>query len=974
MTPKPLQPALASPEMSETESVGQSPGPASSKGLRIICVGTGWSSEKGGLSTFNRYLALGLKGAGHEVTCVVDTYDPAEFDAAAAGGVTLSTLDRAVSSQNPPVDLVIGHGRITGETAVKIAGIHNCRRIHFIHTRTEAISHIRSDFPKSMEKGDANRKFEVDLCDSADLVAAVGPLLQRHMATVAHCNVHAFLPGLPTEFNSWEPARTPPLERHCLMLGRASDAVIKGFDIGAAAVSRVSPERGEPIAVIRGALNSDRIAINIIKSAMLSSARSSRFQSRPFTADENAVARDIRSAAVVLMPSREEGFGLVGLEAIAAGVPLLVSKRSGLAEFLEEINANHGTVIAVTDDSEESVNIWTAALARVLENLDSAFQSAEKLRLILEKKLSWTNSARGLLDALEAQAHAEKPPPATHSRYLEAALYLSGRLDVAAVNRSTDMIRRLCENAPSGHPRTNPEETSNSIANILLEQFANAHRSDNDVASQLEFALSALRLKYGQSGFIPAEHRAMIQTWRHDASRRKHDANSLEQLQRYLNLADMVAQDIAAIPRDVLAYGRRHGLSMNNAVSDGTAITYAGFGCPAVGETVFDYALENLERIFEAGANLIALNPRALGRGYLPSGKAASPDVAQEKIVVALALRESLDRSAISIMSQKRDEEGITEDASFVARAMPAEIMRFVGGQIGASSQDFLYRWGGTGPTPEMEWRVSPGDRIARWCAAPESGIWHVFIESGHGNGYAYHERNLVGTWKVPAVKLTWPGCAVMWSDREHSLLRAYSFDPGKLVLFRGLDAEAICASVDFHKDVAPKIFGLLRPHRLEVGSFMGRTCLAVFCILDPGTNAVFFLDALDFKALRPPLICHHYFEEVRLVEAGGHSFFMATLTSGSGSAFAVWDVTDGASGKDEPLAICCPSAAGGVLDCLQEEGGFSAWFTSRSLPHGAHLALWRWRYPSGACDKMLVLSNEYALALAVSSPLQKQN
>jgi glycosyltransferase involved in cell wall biosynthesis len=36
------------------------------------------------------------------------------------------------------------------------------------------------------------------------------------------------------------------------------------------------------------------------------------------------------------MPSRHEGFGLVALEAISAGVPVLVSKESGLGRMLIE--------------------------------------------------------------------------------------------------------------------------------------------------------------------------------------------------------------------------------------------------------------------------------------------------------------------------------------------------------------------------------------------------------------------------------------------------------------------------------------------------------------------------------------------------------------------------------------------------------------------------------------------------------------
>ena len=44
----------------------------------------------------------------------------------------------------------------------------------------------------------------------------------------------------------------------------------------------------------------------------------------------------------VLMPSRSEGFGLVGLEAIAFGVPVLVSAESGLGRVLRAV----GTEVA----------------------------------------------------------------------------------------------------------------------------------------------------------------------------------------------------------------------------------------------------------------------------------------------------------------------------------------------------------------------------------------------------------------------------------------------------------------------------------------------------------------------------------------------------------------------------------------------------------------------------------------------------
>jgi glycosyltransferase involved in cell wall biosynthesis len=48
------------------------------------------------------------------------------------------------------------------------------------------------------------------------------------------------------------------------------------------------------------------------------------------------VVRLLNGALFVVVPSRFEPFGIVALEALAAGKPLLATKTGGLAEFLSE--------------------------------------------------------------------------------------------------------------------------------------------------------------------------------------------------------------------------------------------------------------------------------------------------------------------------------------------------------------------------------------------------------------------------------------------------------------------------------------------------------------------------------------------------------------------------------------------------------------------------------------------------------------
>lgn len=76
----------------------------------------------------------------------------------------------------------------------------------------------------------------------------------------------------------------------------------------------------------------------------------------------NKDPRRQNKASVLLMPSRTEGFGLVGLEAIALGCPVLISEKSGLAELLQSTpgkdEANRLHVVPVSQDDDKNVQLY----------------------------------------------------------------------------------------------------------------------------------------------------------------------------------------------------------------------------------------------------------------------------------------------------------------------------------------------------------------------------------------------------------------------------------------------------------------------------------------------------------------------------------------------------------------------------------------------------------------------------------------
>jgi UDP-glucose:(heptosyl)LPS alpha-1,3-glucosyltransferase len=82
----------------------------------------------------------------------------------------------------------------------------------------------------------------------------------------------------------------------------------------------------------------------------------------------------LAAADVVCVPSRQEAFGNVVLEACAAGVPVVTSRRAGAAELLEGALAT-----LVVDDPEDLVAL-AAALARALGPEGPALARAARAR------------------------------------------------------------------------------------------------------------------------------------------------------------------------------------------------------------------------------------------------------------------------------------------------------------------------------------------------------------------------------------------------------------------------------------------------------------------------------------------------------------------------------------------------------------------------------------------------------------------
>ena len=111
----------------------------------------------------------------------------------------------------------------------------------------------------------------------------------------------------------------------------------------------------------------------------------------------------LREASVAVFPSRLEPFGLAAAEAIAAGVPSVISRHSGLAEIIEpNVDAFVAdpfneedlaySIMSILMNPEEAKEMAQRGQNKILDNLDSC-KMALQLRYLCESHR--TKGAKG---------------------------------------------------------------------------------------------------------------------------------------------------------------------------------------------------------------------------------------------------------------------------------------------------------------------------------------------------------------------------------------------------------------------------------------------------------------------------------------------------------------------------------------------------------------------------------------------------
>ena len=398
--------------------------------LHVTLLGDEWSSSAGGLSTINRELAIHLSNhSAVKVSLLVPegACNHEEKNEALTYGITIveakrrAAFDRLLWLSSPPkdhvMDIVVGHGVKLGRQVQFIrdfAQFANCKWVQVVHTAPEDLSRYKC-YSDPISKGETKHELEVELCKRADLVVPVGPRLKEaYSSYLQRCkkadqDVLSITPGLfQREFGDLvaKQDRNEDGEFRVLLFGRGDDEdfELKGYNIAARAFTdqRLKNKRYHLIFVGAPEGKQEEVRKKLLQSGILEA----QLAVRKFIQSRERLKDLLCEADLAIMPSKSEGFGLVALEALSAGLPILVGSRSGFAKALE--NVLHGNACIVNSDDPAE---WAKAIEAVRIRHGMRLQEIKSLRASYEEMYSWKEQCEALVNRMWKMSHGKKYTP-----------------------------------------------------------------------------------------------------------------------------------------------------------------------------------------------------------------------------------------------------------------------------------------------------------------------------------------------------------------------------------------------------------------------------------------------------------------------------------------------------------------------------------------------------------------------------------
>ena len=395
----------------------------------IVFIATSWGTRYGGINSFNYDLCIALaklKELDLSIICIVNEGTASDIQDAHRLGVALipsplqndpkldiDAISERLQSRSYEPEWIIGHDVHTEPRASELSKRLEARFAVFHHMDYSAYKSIQvTDDQEYVE----NQK---EILRKAEVVFAIGPKLgisARHkLHAEAKKNVVEILPGL-TE--NMEIENDLPEKFSAITLGRIDPDtdLLKQTSLAIASFATAvntpgNPLRDDPELTIIGFQGNDNRDYNFAKEVLAKHTdHHIALHLWKFEEERTKLFQHLCNQTVCMILSVHEGFGLVGLEAISAEVPIILSENSGLYLAIKELLGGTGTgclfsIRIPAPNGREKYNKNSAKqISEILLKVNSpgndAKRNARSLKQQLEECWTWENTAKNVLSKL----------------------------------------------------------------------------------------------------------------------------------------------------------------------------------------------------------------------------------------------------------------------------------------------------------------------------------------------------------------------------------------------------------------------------------------------------------------------------------------------------------------------------------------------------------------------------------------------
>ena len=394
---------LATPNEASSSQEGQQ-----NRRLKVTLLSSEWrSSTDREVSTISRKLAIQLaKHPNVEVSVFLPKCSEEDKRNAASHKIQLIEADELPGHEpifwlsslprNHDVDCVIGHGVHLGKQIPLIKKNQDCRWIQVVHSVHEEVGMY-----KNISEGQQLQQTEVELCKMADEVVAIGPKVaeayKRFLCSAKEeKTILDLTPGVFSEFLNVAQANDERRTFCVLVIGSGDsceDFNVKGFNMAAEAIGELKDASFQLKFLYSPREKGKEIADKLLQHGISCNQLTVRSSSD----NREVLANLFCEVDLAIMPSKTEGFGLPGLEALSAGLPVLVSGNSGLGEALREVPLGSFYVINSEDPKD-----WAREIKAVRQKSRTVrLRESKLLRDFYQETYEWEKPCKILVEKMQ---------------------------------------------------------------------------------------------------------------------------------------------------------------------------------------------------------------------------------------------------------------------------------------------------------------------------------------------------------------------------------------------------------------------------------------------------------------------------------------------------------------------------------------------------------------------------------------------